>query len=78
MKSTHGSPELDEDARKLEAMGADPGPTFADLDPDPEPDRDANYYEWVKWWYRQPQNQEQVREIERSYIEAMQRDPHLD
>ena len=26
---THGTPELDEDARKLEAMGQDPGATFA-------------------------------------------------
>jgi hypothetical protein len=30
--TAHGSPELDEDARKLESMGADPGPTLADLD----------------------------------------------
>lgn len=29
---THGSPELDEDAEKLLAMGADPGPTFLTLD----------------------------------------------
>jgi hypothetical protein len=28
---THGSPELDEDAAKLEAMGADPGATLEDL-----------------------------------------------
>jgi hypothetical protein len=28
---THGSPELDEDAAKLEAMGQDAGPTFEDL-----------------------------------------------
>jgi hypothetical protein len=48
------------------------------IDRDPEPDRDANYYEWLKWWYRQPQNQEKARELERGYIEAMQRDPHLD
>jgi hypothetical protein len=27
----HGSPELDEDAAKLEAMGADPGPTWEGL-----------------------------------------------
>ncbi len=31
-QTTHGTPELDEDARKLEALGADPGPTFADLE----------------------------------------------
>lgn len=31
--ATHGSPELDEDARKLEAMGADPGPTMAEGEP---------------------------------------------
>jgi hypothetical protein len=29
--STHGSPELDEDARKLEAMGQDAGLTLEDL-----------------------------------------------
>lgn len=29
---THGSPELDEDAAKLEAMGQDPGPTVEELD----------------------------------------------
>jgi hypothetical protein len=28
---THGSPELDEDARKLEAMGQDAGPTLDDF-----------------------------------------------
>lgn len=27
----HGSPELDADAAKLEAMGADPGPTWDDV-----------------------------------------------
>lgn len=27
----HGSPELDADAEKLEAMGADPGPTWEGL-----------------------------------------------
>jgi hypothetical protein len=32
MMSTHGSPELDEDAAKLLAMGADPGLTLEDLD----------------------------------------------
>lgn len=31
---THGSPELDEDARKLEAMGADPGPMMPVLVPE--------------------------------------------
>lgn len=31
---THGSPELDEDARKLEAMGQDAGPTVQDLFPE--------------------------------------------
>lgn len=29
--TTHGSPELDADAAKLEALGADPGPTLEDL-----------------------------------------------
>lgn len=29
----HGSPELDQDAAKLAALGADPGPTIADLQP---------------------------------------------
>lgn len=29
--SSHGSPELNEDAAKLEAMGQDPGPTLEDL-----------------------------------------------
>lgn len=29
---THGSPELDEDARKLEALGADPGPIIDAFD----------------------------------------------
>ena len=33
-KGTHGSPELDEDAQKLAAMGQDPGATFA-ADPAP-------------------------------------------
>jgi hypothetical protein len=28
---SHGSPELDVDAAKLEALGADPGPTLAEL-----------------------------------------------
>jgi transcriptional regulator with XRE-family HTH domain len=31
--TTHGSPELDADAAKLEAMGADPGPTLEDIIP---------------------------------------------
>lgn len=31
---THGSPELDEDARKLEAMGQDAGMTLQDLIPE--------------------------------------------
>lgn len=31
---THGSPELDEDARKLEAMGQDAGMTLQDLFPE--------------------------------------------
>lgn len=73
---THGSPELDEDARKLVALGADPGPQLHDIDP--EPDRNANYYQWLCWWYRQPKNQAKAAEIERCYIEAMQRDPKLD
>ncbi len=77
-ETTHGSPELDEDARKLEALGADPGPTFAGLGLDPEPDRDANYYEWLKWWYRQPEHQERAREIESAYIAEMQKDKNLD
>ena len=32
-RPTHGSPELDEDAVKLEAMGQDAGPTLADVSP---------------------------------------------
>ena len=32
-KDTHGSPELDEDAVKLLAMGADPGPTLDQVAP---------------------------------------------
>lgn len=31
MSDTHGSPELDEDAAKLREMGADPGPTWAEI-----------------------------------------------
>ncbi len=31
LAGTHGSPELDEDARKLQALGADPGPTISDI-----------------------------------------------
>lgn len=33
---THGSPELDADAAKLLAMGADPGPTIDELFGEPE------------------------------------------
>jgi hypothetical protein len=51
---------------------------FPDGPDDPEPDRDGNYYKWLQWWYRQPQNQEKSREIERIYIEAMQKDKNLD
>lgn len=40
-KPTHGSPEIDEDARKLEALGADPGPTFADLERAPAATSDS-------------------------------------
>ena len=36
-EATHGSPELDADAAKLAAMGADPGPTFAELLAPPPP-----------------------------------------
>lgn len=44
---THGTPELDEDARKLEAMGQDPGATFAT---DPAP-----VCEWTRTpWGRSP------------------------
>lgn len=32
ISKTHGSPELDSDAEKLKALGADPGPTLADLE----------------------------------------------
>lgn len=46
--------------------------------PDPEPNRAANYYLWVNWWYRQPENQDRTRDIECRYIEAMQRDKNLD
>ncbi len=53
-------------------------PAWTGKTADPEPDRDVNYYEWVKWWYRQPKNQEEARKIERRYIEAMQRDQKLD
>ncbi len=45
---------------------------------DREPDRDENYYEWLIWWYRQPQHQERAREIWLNYIEAMQKDRNLD
>ncbi len=45
---------------------------------DPEPARAANYYEWLKWWYRQPEHQERAGEIDRAYIDAMQKDPCLD
>ena len=31
---THGSPELDADAAKLLALGADPGPTLEDFPPE--------------------------------------------
>lgn len=34
--STHGSPELDADAEKLKALGADPGATLADYPPEDE------------------------------------------
>lgn len=34
VQGTHGSPELDEDARKMEAMGQDAGPTVQDLFPE--------------------------------------------
>lgn len=76
--SAHGGRELDEDAAKLAALSADPGPTLEDLGLDPEPDRNANYYRWLLWWYRQPENQERAREIERNYIETMQKDRNLD
>lgn len=32
-RATHGTPELDEDARKLAALGADPGPAFVKEEP---------------------------------------------
>ncbi len=49
-----------------------------DLPIDPEPDREADYHQWLKWWYRQPDNQDKARDIFRRYIEAMQKDKHLD
>lgn len=45
---------------------------------DPEPDRDKTYYAWLKWWYRQPENQEKARELERWNIEVIQSDKNLD
>jgi len=43
---THGSPELDEDARKLEAMGQDAGPTVQDLFPEAFTPAAAPVCEW--------------------------------
>ncbi len=49
-KGTHGSPELDEDARKLEAMGQYAGPTVQDLFPEVfEPAADP-VCEWTPVW----------------------------
>ena len=36
-RSTHGSRELDEDARKLESQGQNAGPTLRDILPTPRP-----------------------------------------
>lgn len=44
---THGSPELDEDARKLEAMGQDAGPTVQDLFPEAFAPAAAPVCEWT-------------------------------
>jgi len=48
---THGSPELDEDARKLEAMGQDAGMTLQDLDLDAyiTTPAAAPVCEWLPW-----------------------------
>lgn len=45
---------------------------------DPEPPKHENYYEWLKWWKRQPENQAKARELEQRYIDAMQKDRNLD
>ncbi len=47
VKGTHGSPELDEDARKLEAMGQDAGPTVQDLFPEVFAPAAAPVCEWT-------------------------------
>jgi hypothetical protein len=53
VEGTHGSPELDEDARKLEAMGQDAGPTVQDLFPEVFVFAAAPVCEWKGWatWF---------------------------
>ncbi|MFO0450260.1 MAG: hypothetical protein ACK52I_16630 [Pseudomonadota bacterium] len=54
VEGTHGSPELDEDARKLEAMGQDAGPTVQDLFPEVFVPAAAPVCEWTGWATRFP------------------------
>jgi hypothetical protein len=37
-----------------------------------------SHYKQLCDWYANPANAERAAEIERNYVEAMQRDPHLD
>ena len=59
---THGSPELDADAAKLLALGADPGPTLREIDIEFAAQafcEASGDYKWedtpdtMKQWYRQ-------------------------
>ncbi len=45
---THGSPELDEDAEKLIALGQDRGPSLADFERALRISPRAGFY-WAKW-----------------------------
>jgi hypothetical protein len=64
-------PDYDADLDSASLLATQP-------DLDPEPTRDENYYEWVQWWHRQPQNKDKAIELDQVYIAAMLRDPHLD
>jgi hypothetical protein len=48
VEGTHGSPELDEDARKLEAMGQDAGMTLQDLSPEVFAPAAPSVCEWTE------------------------------